>query len=264
MSWQRFRRLFWFAYTLPAHKDRELQAFQLRDGEASRSLTNALFDHYYRSSGCIINYPSPGPDTVPFDVSCFTQDDLLLMTTRPPIDDMRIPDKKGIPRSFTALEKLLYEGLLRKVAFRCCARSQILLTDHVASISPEIAARQAMEFRQNGGAAYQAYGSPAKRPFTRFKRGFRKTAAFLVFVEHAWPDGPALLAAFGVGGTETLVWCHQLQTRFADLLCTTSFVMAEMEGETPKQPQTLEFADDWKIDILGTAPLDFLERAKAA
>jgi len=257
------RGLYWFSYTLPTRRDRETQAFQLRDGEASRCLTDALFDLGYRSKNTIINYPSPGPNLRPFDMTRFTEDDLILMTTRPAMQDGIIGDRRGIPRSYTVLEDDLFKEPLGKV-FDCCARSQIRLADLIASISPEIAARQLMQFRQNGGAAYQAYSS-RHRDWTRVEIGSTQTAAFLVYVEHAWPGGPAFLLAFGVGGTETLVWCRLLQTRFPELLCTKSFVMVELHSEAPKQPQTLDFADSWDVRILGTAPLGFLDDpAKAA
>jgi hypothetical protein len=255
--------LFWFAYTLPAHTDREQQPFQLRDGEAARCLTAALIGLGYRSEGCIINYPSKGPDVIPFDLHRFGKGDLILVTTRPPIHDMDVPDKKGIPRSYTALEQALFAGPLARV-FDYCARSQIILSDLAATVSLKIKHRQVMLFRQNGGAAFQAYRPRRLREFTSFKRGSRQTAAFLVYVEEAWEGGPALLAAFGVGGTETLVWCRLLQTRYAHLLGTTSFVMAEMRSDVPKRPQTLDFADDWHVEILGTAPLGFLGDPAAA
>ena len=60
------------------------------------------------------------------------------------------------------LEEKLFEGPLRK-RFERCARSEILLTNETAGISAEIARRQAIVFRQNGGAMYQSYGSPVAR-----------------------------------------------------------------------------------------------------
>jgi hypothetical protein len=247
------RRCFRFAYLTPCHKDRERYPFQLRDGDAALCLLPALEEHGYRYAGPIFNYPSAGPDLIPLDVSFLRKTDLLLLTTRPPIHDSAVGDKKGIPRSYTMFEEKLFEGPLRE-RFERCARSEILLTNETAAISAEIAKRQAIVFRQNGGAMYQSYGSPITREWRRFKKPPPLTAAFLLYSEQAWPGGPALLAAFGMGGTETLVWCYQLATRFRHLLFTTPFAMAELRTEPlAERPTSIAFADSWEVTILGTA-----------
>ncbi len=59
-----------------------------------------------------------------------------------------------------------------------------------------------------------------------------------------------------MGGTETLVWCYHLATRFPHLLCTTGFAMAEMQTSALTEPPTsIHFADSWEITILGTEEL---------
>ena len=247
------RRCYRFAYLTPCHKDRERYPFQLRDGDAALYLAVALAQRGYQYKGPIFNYPSEGPDLTPFDDRFLRETDLILLTTRPPMDDRILGDKKGIPRSFTALEEKLFRGPLR-AWFERCARSEVLLTSAAAGISGEIAKRQTIVFRQNGGAMYQSYGSPVTREWRRFKRRHPLTAAFLLYAEHAWPGGPAFLAAFGMGGTETLVWCCQLATRFPELLCTTPFAMAEMRtGALTERPTSMDFADSWEITILGAA-----------
>jgi hypothetical protein len=246
-------RCFRFAYTLPCHKDRELYPFQLRDGDAAMFLAGAVAARGYRYEGPIVNYPSPGPDLVACDDGFLRESDLIILTTRPPMHDADIGDKKAIPRSYTTLEDKLFKGPLG-ARFAFCARSEIRLTDETAAIAPEIAKRQSSVYRQNGGAMYFSYGSPVTREWRHFKKAPPLTAAFLVYAEHAWPGGPALLAAFGMGGTETLVWCHQLANRFQHLLFATSFAMVELR--TPllaAPPTTIAFADAWEVDILGVA-----------
>lgn len=245
------RRCYRFAYLTSSHKDREQYPFQLRDGDAALYLTDALGARGYRYAGPIFNYPSAGPSPIPFDDGFLRETDLILLTTRPPMNDDEIGDKKAIRRSFTELEEKLFEGPL-SARFERCGRSELLLTNAAAKISPEIAKRQSIVFRQNGGANYQSYGSPTTRQWQRFKSQSPLTAVFLLYAEHAWPGGPALLAAFGMGGTETLVWCYQLATRFPHLLCTTPFAMAEMRtGVLPERPASMGFADSWEITILG-------------
>lgn len=248
------RRCYRFGYLTSTRRDRDLYPFQVRDGDAAALMLQAVADRGYRYAGPIVNYPSPGPETVPFDDSFLREEDLILITTRVPMNDRDIPDKKGIPRSYTTLEKKLFEGPLSE-HFKCCARSEVQLTAATASISAEIAKRQSMVFRQNGGATYQSYGSGVTGEHKKFTAADPLTAAFLVYAEHAWPGGPGLLAAFGMGGTETLVWCYLLATRFQHLLFTTPFAMAELEAPAAKKerPTTIAFADTWKATILGAA-----------
>jgi len=252
------RRCYRFGYLTSSRRDRDLYPFQVRDGDAAALLLQAVADHGYRYAGPIVNYPSPRPatfpaTTVPFDDRFMCERDLILITTRVPMNDWEIADKKGIPRSYTTLEQKLFAGPLSE-HFTFCARSEVKLTNETASISNEIAKRQSMLFRQNGGATYQSYGSPITGQWARFKAGNPLTAAFLVYAEHAWPAGPGLLAAFGMGGTETLVWCYLLATRFQHLLFTTRFAMAELEAPAASErPTTIAFADTWKVTILGAA-----------
>ena len=244
------RRCYRFGYLTSSRRDREQSAFQLRDGDAATWLLQALWERGFRYAGPIVNYPSIGRAT---DDPIFCETDLILLATRPPMHDRDIPDKKRIPRSYTPLERKLFDGPLSE-HFKRCARSEVLLMDETASISAEIAARQSMLFRQNGGATYQSYGSPVTGEWRHFKAAHPLTAAFLLYAEHAWPGGPGLLAAFGMGGTETLVWCYLLATRFQDLLCTTPFAMAELEAPAASgRPTTIAFADTWKVTILGAA-----------
>lgn len=82
-----------------------------------------------------------------------------------------------------------------------------------------------------------------------------KTAAFLL-VRHIEPNGPRLVVAFGMDGILTLTWCYLLRTRFPHLLTAPRFVMAEITLlPIPKQPTSLSFADDWRVDpILDISP----------
>jgi hypothetical protein len=82
------------------------------------------------------------------------------------------------------------------------------------------------------------------------------TAVYLAYLAHAWPGGPGLLAAFGIGGTETLGWCYLLATRFRELVCTVPFVMAEIEAkEPPGRPHTIDFVDGWNVRLLAPSPV---------
>src|SRR5262249_16636828 len=103
-------RLFRMAYTQRGRKDTEPFPYQLRDAEAGLRLVSTLEKEGFTSVRPLINYPSKGPELKPYDLGIFRSDDLILLCTRPPMDDHRWPSRYMIPRSFTVLEETLFEG----------------------------------------------------------------------------------------------------------------------------------------------------------
>jgi hypothetical protein len=255
------RRFYRFTYMPMGRLDRPTRLSLTRDSDAAMVLGQRLHDLGYRYAGPIINYPLPKREPRPIVVlnpdapwrRQYRATDLILVTTRLPLDDDNVADRRGSRPSYAPLEQMLFAGPMRTPFERLC-RTEVILDARTAEISEEIAARQVIMFRQNCGATYLALRSRVTG-WRRFKGTGGPTAGFLVYAEHAWPGGPALLAAFGMGGTDTLVWCHLLATRYADLLCTTSFAMAEMcTGGWPERPESMDFVQDVKVEILGVAP----------
>ena len=63
--------------------------------------------------------------------------------------------------------------------------------------------------------------------------------------------GCGLLASFGMGGRETLIWNRIVRTRFPEWVSRNAFIVAEMNLTTiPANPMTLEFVDQIKTEIL--------------
>src|SRR5262249_17382285 len=78
----------------------------------------------------------------------------------------------------------------------------------------------------------------------------KKSPAFAFHVDELWPGGPGYLAAFGMGGIETLVWVHKLTIEYPHLLCRSPFIMAELtRGKAPTRPQTTAFIDPGGVEI---------------
>ena len=243
-----------FAYYVGWRDDRRLQ-FQLRDGHAALFLARVLATLGYHFGGVIFNPPGkPPPPADPFarrqvDRSFLRPSDLIVLTTRPPLDDLLDGDRRYIRRSFTDLEEDVFRAL--RTLFEHCSRSQVTLTDAVVRNAPEIAERQSSSFYQNWGAAFESWGARNRSERKRPEKGKYVTAVYLSYVRHAWENGPALLAAFGVGGMETLGWCHLLATRFNGLVCSVPFAMAEIEAPPPpERPHTMEFVNSWDVRLL--------------
>lgn len=250
------------AYSTPVRKGRKLQPSQTRDGESSMYIADIVREFGYSYGGPLFQFPAVDAQGNPVkpkrprtETPVLSPDDLLLLNTRPPMDDMVTRDRRLIPCSHTEVETRLFadEGPLRRW-FPRCARSEVVLSNEAARISPEIRQRQSMWFRQHGGATYQSFGALGGDWFYPEKSDLR-TAAFLVFAEEAWPGGPKLLATFGMGGTAGLIWASLLATRFTDLVLTREFAMVELQGPWPDQPDSMVFAETCKATILGATPV---------
>src|SRR5215831_16339334 len=205
-----FKRLIHFAYPLPCRKDREWPPCRLRDTVAAHRIGDALMALGFRYTDVIINWPSSGASIIPFDCSCFRETDLLLLTTRPPMHDHLIPSRRRGARSWTQLEEKLFNYPLAHWIERS-TRPEMVLTRAAAAVSAEIAKRQSLEFRMHFGAMYRAYRS-LTGDWETFDTAAPLTVSFLVYAEHAWRGGPALLAAFGMDPMSTLAWSWQLAT----------------------------------------------------
>ena len=134
--------------------------------------------------------------------------DLIVLVTRPPLDD-EPHDDKPVQRSGTGLE--------RGVLARCGRGSWSIapgrgavhprLRERLESERPDAARRGCIEYSQKTGAykstwTHQFLGVP---PVGR-EGGRLRTGGYLIFTPEGWPGGPGILAAFGMGGFETMTW----------------------------------------------------------
>jgi hypothetical protein len=223
--------------------------FLMRDAPAALYLITALTEQGYKYADPIFNFPSHGVDLTDVDDTYLGENDLIVLTTRPPMHDWEVGERKGFKRSFTTTEQKLFRALGKSI--QSCTRVEVVLTPAAAATSPEVARRRSNWFYQFG-STYRRYGDPVTRKFVKVQPSDARTAVFLIYEAHAWPGGPGLLAAFGMGGTETLVWCQRLAKEYRHLLCTTPFVMAEMRtGPVPERPHSMDFARTWEVTILG-------------
>lgn len=245
------KQFFRFSYYVPRKKGRPSLPHQLRDGDAALELSEVLRTQGYEYGEVLLNYPAQQEaQAIEIDDTFLSPADLLLLTTRPPLDDEDEPLRKTVHRSHTTLEDKVFAAL--RPYFKRCNRSQIILSESlVRTLPPEVARKSNIQYRQHGGASYDRYTAGPGDDWHKRPSHLRLTAAYLAYTEHAWEGGPALLAAFAMGGTETLVWAHLLRTKFSYLVCTTPFVMAEMTAKEPPTRSTdLSFADEWNVEIL--------------
>jgi hypothetical protein len=180
--------------------------------------------------------------------------DILLVTTRPPLDDDPEYAKKTIDRSSSALERNVFAGLRR--ILQNCARDHVKLTDD---------ARQALRARGGvpyGDAAFESYeGARWKGASASDRRtDTEQTLGYLLAVPEIWPRGPKALAVFALGGTETLIWAYLLATRHRDVLKKSidsrrlNFAIGDFTWPKPRTsaplPAGIWFADGAVVKIV--------------
>jgi hypothetical protein len=247
------RRWFRFSYHLQGRSTRDSLPHQLRDGDAALLLHDTLCKRGFAYAGPIINYPvlgRPLAEAVPVDDSFLQPDDLLVITTRPPLDDANDGVKCRVHRSYTTLEEKVLACVRRHLTR--CSRSNVIVSDIHARAFPEVARYKNILFRQKRGASIDKCLPYGTNSWIRPPATAACTAAYMIYEKHAWADGPGLLAVFGMCGLDTLVWNHRLATQFSTLIATVPFAMTELIAPlTPvSQPFTLCFANQWQVRLL--------------
>ena len=244
------KRIFRLAYPT----QQSIRIHQLRDADAFVELSQVLYASGYEFGGLLLNRPAGGSTKAhPVDVSALTSSDLLVLNTRPPLDDKEEEDKKFVQSSDSSLEEIVF-GALRHY-FDKCARSRVRLSQPVARQLPDLYKQRAdITFREYTDGSYLKYRGHSNRYWQ--KPNLPNLSAFyLVQTPAIWQGGPGLLAAFAMSGTETLIWNYLLRTRFPEWVGSCQFLMAEVElGKPPRQPGDLSFANDWKIEPILQMP----------
>lgn len=175
--------------------------------------------------------------------------DLVVVTTRVPMDDETEGGYQQIPRSYSRLENAIIETVRRNFFFSA-SRKQIILAESLKSFRKDARiGKGSFEFKMRTGETM----------------GSKKTMGFLVFAPRLNdPDypkdtgklyGPRLMASFAVAGVETWLWNRALRCLHKDLLsqiiksdkywCVIA-TWDPMKSPIPPRPRDLTFADDIK------------------
>jgi hypothetical protein len=241
------KRLFRLAYHASRSKDPRFRIHQLRDGDAFVELASVLYSRGYEYGGLFLNPPTDKPKNAPpVNISSLTALDLLVLNTRPPLHDIEEEVKRPVRPSYTRLENRIFRTL--KQYFKICSRSHILLEKPIAEqLDNDYKNRANILFRESLDGSYLKYRGYGDK-FWQKSEGERLTAFYLIQIPSLWKNGPGLLAAFGMAGTETLAWNYLLRTRFPKWIGSYQFLMAEvLPAKLPRKPTDLTFANEWKV-----------------
>jgi len=243
-----------FAYSTPLRQGEEPNLSKIRDGAAFSELTAPLTKHGYEYGHIIFNPPFNPRKRAESGKECFAfikPQDLIVLTTRPPLDDLRHGDKRLVRQSSTHLEKQIFAKCREFLAI--CARSHVQLTKAVGA-----------NFKK-ADLVFQSYKCARLKYFKglddlRAKNAPKNSKIAIGFFlrTKAIPEyGCGLMASFGMGGRETLIWNRIVRTRYADWLNRCAFIVGEMNlARIPEAPVTLDFVDQIKVKILLNHPIE--------
>jgi len=194
----------------------ETQINKVRDGLATEHLAFSLYEAGFSYGGAIINVPKrvlDRPDYRECEATPvpLTPDDLILLTTRPPLDD-RPPMKRVIERSGEPIEKDVFAAL--RPVLMTCTRTSIELGQENGLLSVE------PQWRSVGFDEHQGGRISAGGPYRSQTGDDRLTVAYLISIPPT-ETFPRIVAAFGAGGTETLVFAWLLRRQINHLFART-------------------------------------------
>jgi hypothetical protein len=229
---------------------------QQRDLLAAVELEHAFCRLGYRHGEQIFNQPPrrgprkpPPGQFFPLDVAFVAPEDLLLLTTRLPMNDLHAGPRRKVARAYTDLENRLFLAFKRYVDY--CARTHVVLSEFAQGLLfPGFESRREMTFRQRGyGAPYDELNDMAGRGMRKVREKRRRSVVFLVQIEHAWVGGPGCVLSFGVDGCTTSLWNYRLARDFRHFLGKPGFVMAEVElGRLPEHCTDMRWCLEWKVE----------------
>jgi hypothetical protein len=237
-----------FAYSMPVRSGEVPNLAKIRDGAAFSEVTAPLARLGYEYGHMIYNPPFNSGTDIGLGTEHYRfikPGHLIVLTTRPPLDDATHGDKKLLQPSGTHLEKQVFAEC-RKY-FAVSSRSHVQLTP-AAGANFE---KAELVFHQHKSARLKYYKRLDEFRGKCVSKKANVSLGFLLRTKAIPEYGCGLLASFGMGSRETLIWNRIVRTRFPEWVNRSAFIVAEMNlTPIPANPVTLEFVDQIKTKIL--------------
>jgi hypothetical protein len=116
-------------------------------------------------------------------------------------------------------------------------------------VRPGFESRRNIIYTQKHGANFKQLRTAAQGRKQELPPEAR-TSAFLLNTR-LWENGPTLIAAFAMDSVASIVWSWILARQHADWLLEPGFTMVDLvRGPVPDRPTLLDFAQDWKMEIV--------------
>ncbi len=221
---------------------------KIRDGAAFTELTARLTKLGYEYGDIIFNSPFDPKKDKKLGREHFNfikPKDLIVLATRPPLDDRKHGDKKHLDESSSHLEEQVFAEFRKYLAI--CARSHVQLTQAVGAKFE----RADLMFYQHKSARLKYFKRLDEFRNKKPTKDSETAIGFFLRVPAIPVYGCGLLACFGMGGWETLIWNRIVRTRFPKWVNRPSFVIGQFDMRgLPPRPPTLDFVDRIKVEIL--------------
>jgi len=244
-----------FRNAYPSEKNSMLHG--QRDADSLTELMPLIIGRGYEYEGLLLNFASHnGSNSSTSDSFTPPKGSLIVMTTRPPLDDEDEGGHLVIGRSGTKLENDIFNSL--RAYLSSCSRRQIILNSSFADkFKSGYEDRVSIQFtghaKKTGHLNYSRYQMTVdnSKKITEWsqKDGIR-TAAYFIYTGSC-DGGFDLLVSFGMTGTCSLLWSHLVRTKFPYFMDSYRICVAEMIiGGIPDAPTSLRFCEDWDVRIL--------------
>lgn len=237
-----------FAYSLPLRAGEVAKPSKIRDGAAFTEVTAPLGKLGYEYGQIIFNPPFDPKNDKKLGHEHFNfikPDDLIVLTTRPPLDDRLHGDKKHLDESYTHVEEQVFSEFRKYLAV--CARSHVELTPAVG----EGFERAELIFFQHKSARLKSFKGLKEFRNKKPPEDSEIAIGFFLRTPSIPVYGSGLIACFGMGGWETLIWNRIVRTRYPEWVNRPSFVIGQFDMKgLPARPPTLTFVDKIKVEIL--------------
>jgi len=272
-SKRELRRIVRFVYLSPYRPRTRPKPHWQRDESPAFELILALCAQggfaYGGADRLFINSPRPEQeDSSVEDLRALglCERDILLLTTRPPLDDSKEEEVKPLRESNSKLEQQLIFPALGESCISYCSRGNVVLNQTaVRSLKPGFHGRSDIVFSRRGDpdtlstGTYTGVHGIAEHPVVPVAPWDEmSTAGYLVHMPLG-PGLPSLFAVFGMSGTTTLALAYLLTKNAAGLEVLTralqapSFTMVEIQT-APIAGDLIGygFCDSWDMRVIAS------------
>jgi hypothetical protein len=235
---------------------------QVRDLAIFVELSAILFKKGYLYEDSFLNYPKMEDNQS--GILSFGKNDLMLLTTRPPLSDGP-QNKRKIYRTNHIYEKKMLEQI--GSCFISLSRNVMFLKKKVAkNLRKDFEDRASIDFyvnqnKSNKSAGYKAISGHDERGVERNWKKWskisktQKSCAFIILFKS---DGvlPKMLHVFGMGGEEGLIFSRILRNGLWDKLAidfngSSRLIMVEFDIHIPETfPTNLNSVKDLHYDVI--------------